>query len=131
MVSICGQRTHQPPVGRAIPAQPCSGLIDGALHDGGRPIVQRMSERGRRMNPFQPELPQGKGPEKGGGDPQGMHGRTDIVHIPRQSQLLRAHPTADRIFRFEQGHGETFPGQADRRRKAVRARPHHHRIVRM
>ena len=73
------QRLDEAPPGFPIGAEAGGGRIDGALQQDGGAIVQRMGQRGFRVDPFETVRGQRELFEAGGADGHGMDGGAEIV----------------------------------------------------
>src|SRR5437762_8612217 len=87
-----------------------------------------MSESCGRMDPLEAVFGKGKALEKRRCKPEGVNSGTDIVNEAGQGQFRRPRSATDGVPRFNDTNGMACPGNFDRRRKTVRARPDHHRI---
>src|ERR1019366_10291204 len=94
------------------------------VEDDGRAIVQRMSDRGRRVDPLQAEIAEGERTEEGRRHAQWVDGRADIVDEAGERQLGRAGTAADGVFRLEDRDATAGAGERDGGGETVGAGSH-------
>jgi hypothetical protein len=78
-----------------------------------------MSDRSRRLDQVEVELQRA---EERGGEERRVNRGADVVAKPRERQLRRARPAADRLLRFDDADRTPCLGERDRGSQAVRPR---------
>jgi hypothetical protein len=119
----------EPTVGGSVIAQPGRGPPDRPVERGCRPVVERMRELDRRVDPLEPVLGEGQGPEEGRCDAGRVKGRADVVDEARQRQLGRARSPAEGVRSLPDENPLARPCELDRRGEPVRPAPDDDRVV--
>ena len=123
------ERPEEAPPGVPVHSQPGRGLLDRALEHDCRPVVERVRERRRRMDPLDAVLGQRHGAHERRGDPERVDRGAGVVQEARERQLLGAQAAADRVAALDDEHRATGPREHDRRREPVRPRSDDDRVV--
>jgi hypothetical protein len=97
--------------------------IRRALDYGRRPIVERMREHARRLDPREAVPRERKRAEERRRDREGVNRRTDIVHESGSRQLRRARAAADGWRRLVDHHAPSGLRHRNRGGETVGARP--------
>ena len=113
-------RLEQPPVGLAVGPEPGRRGLDRALERDRRPVVQRMRERRRRLDPFEAVVGERQAAEEARARAEGMDRGADVVVEPRQREVLGAKAAADDLGRLEHQHAASGPRELDGGREPVR-----------
>ena len=92
---------HDAAVHSSIAPQFSSRRRQRALQNRGRSAVERVRQRQRRLNPFEPVLFQGKRGKDWRSHRQRMHRRADIVRKTWKRELSRSRAAPDRGIGFE------------------------------
>jgi hypothetical protein len=84
---VVDERPHEPAIGCAIRAQGFGCFLNRTLKDDRRAIVQRVSQRSRRMDPFHAVCGEIQGAKEGRGKTDRVYRGADVVQEPGQRQL--------------------------------------------
>ena len=125
---VARERRHQLAIRIAVAIQALRSLVDGKLQNRGTPVIERMSDRIRRLQPLQTVLRQREGLEERRRLRHRMDGRTDVVTKSRQGQLGSTRSAADVLVRLENLDSEPLASENDRSRETVRPGADHHRV---
>jgi hypothetical protein len=107
------ERSHQPLIGAAVPAQRGGGFPGRASQHRRRPVRERVGQGDRRLHPVQPETIQREPAEHRRANPERVHRRADVVGEPRDRELGGARAAAYLGGGLEDAHCEPRPGQRD------------------
>ena len=110
------------PVRIGIDAQSFGGGIHRLFEQGHPAIVERMGQRGGRMNPFESVVGQGQRAEERRNDAERMDGRAGVVKEAGLRQFRRAGAAADGVFGFQHQGGAAGAGDGDSGGQAVGTR---------
>jgi hypothetical protein len=92
--------------------------VGGAADEQGGAVVERMRERGGRLDPVDVELER---PEERRRDAERVDGRADVVPEAGERELGRARAAADAVLRLEDEDRASGLRESDRGGKPVRA----------
>ena len=124
------ERTDEPPIRVAVPAELVRRVVDVTGHDHGTPVVEGMGERGRRLDPAKPVALQSRLGEERRRPPERVHGTAHVVDEARERQLGGARSAADLRGALQHGHRAARPRKRDRGREPVRAGSDDHGVDR-
>jgi hypothetical protein len=129
---IPGQRPHPALVQAGIleVLERLSRAADVAVGQGHRSIVEWMGELDGWLDPLQPVPAEVQLGEQRRGAAERVDGAAHVVDHAGQRQLGGSASAAERVAGLVQAHRSAGAGQHDRRRQAVGAAAHHHRIGR-
>ena len=96
LLPASGERAHQPPVPAGVGAERGRRLVDRADEQRRGPVVERMRERGRRLDPLDAVLLERHRAQERRGDRERVDRRAHVVDEPGQRQLGRPATSADR-----------------------------------
>ena len=123
------QRGQEPHVALAILAEIFRRRFHGPLEDYCRAVIERMRQRRRGLNPFQPALLERQAAEKRRPHRHGVNTRTDVVQEARERQFRRSRPAAQRFFSLDQQNGAARLGDRNRGGEPVRPAAHDDRVI--
>jgi hypothetical protein len=123
------ERLEQLTVPWAIAGETTAGVIEGTLQDSRRAVVERMGQRGGRLNPFDPERSQGQRPKKRGRYGERKDGRAHVMDVSGQCQLHRLGTAPERRLSLEDENCATLPSQCNGSAQPIRSRPDHDRVI--
>ena len=127
---VAHERLEQAAVGTLVGPEPGRGPRHRALQHHRGPVVQRMRERGRRVDELETVTCQRQGAQERRGERQRLHRGARVVHQPRQRQLGGAAASAERLRALQHTYGVARPRHDDRSRQPVGARPDDDRRLR-
>jgi hypothetical protein len=114
------ERPEEPSPAIVVLAERGHRRLGRALEQDRGSVVERVGDRGGRLDPVEPVLGERQRPKQRRRDPERMDRRADVVDEARQRQLGRAASASDRVGCFEDAHRAAGAGEHDRCRKAVR-----------
>jgi hypothetical protein len=117
LVPAADQGPEEVEVGVAVPSELRCRVLERTRDERGRPVVQRMSDRGGRLDQVDFESERA---EERGGDENRVNRGADIVLKAGERQLSGARPAADRLLRLDDAYRAPGLSQRDRGSKAVR-----------
>jgi hypothetical protein len=92
------------------------GLAGGAgapLEEGRGAIVEGVREGGLGVDPGEAVALEGEGAEEGGGDPEGVDGRAEVVREAGEGERSRAGTAADLVAGLVGGHAAPRAGEGN------------------
>ena len=125
LVPTADQGLQEIEVRVAVPSELRCRVLERTPHERGRPVVQRMSDRDRRLDQIDFELERA---EERGGEENRMDRGADVVPKAGKRQLSGARPAADRLLRLDDADGAPGLSEGDRSSKAVRPRSNDDRV---
>ncbi len=128
LVVLLRERPHEPPVAPCVNPERGGRVGDGADEQRGAPVVERVRESRRRLDPLDAVLLERHRAQERRGDGERMDRRADVVDEARQRQLGRPAAAAERFLGLQHPHRQPGPGEMDCRGEAVRPRPDDNRI---
>ena len=126
---IPGNRADQAGVALAILSQGGRSRGHVAADERRRPVVERVSDGDRRLDPLQAVLSQGQLGEDGGRSAQRMDRGADVVQEAGEGQCRGSRASADGGFGLQHQDAASGAGQRDGGRQPVRPGPDHDRVV--
>ena len=101
----------------------------GPIEERYLPVVKRVSQRSRRVNPLETVLVERETSEEGGDHRKWMNGRANIVDKAWQREGSRACPTTHGFSGFVNEHCAPSPCECDGSRKAIRPGANDDRVI--
>ena len=111
-------------------SQAGGGGVDGALQHGGRAVIERMGQRGRGLDPLEPEIRERERAEERRGKRKRVNRGAHVVDVAGQGELGGSEAAAQRRLRLPQDRLEPGAREDDCGREAVGSRSYDHRVSR-
>ena len=119
---VLDQRPEQPPIGRAVGAQPVGGLLERPERHRRPPAVERVGVADLRVHEPHAAAGQVELAEERRGRGHRLHGRAHVVRVTGAGQLLGPHAAAGTVGPLDHLHPQPGRGQAQGSGQPVRPR---------
>ena len=113
------ERLHKFEPGSAVRTERLSGCIEIAIEQDCGAVIERLRERGGRLNPREAMVVQRQRREERRAHGEGMHGRSEVVDEAGERQFHGARGATGSCFGFEYVDFEAGLSQDDGRRESV------------